>query len=78
MRERVRAESKSEKCVWLSSCVLVMLAGSRLQETGWDLVLNEEKTGLCRFPSNPHRQQEESEARPSREKLKQPQAQMQN
>lgn len=77
LRERIRTEGKSERCVWLGSHVPVMLAGSRPQEVGWGLVLSEEKTGLCWFPSNPRRQQAVSEARPSREKLKQLHAQMQ-
>lgn len=68
LRERIRTEGKSERCIWLGSHVLVMLAGSRPQEAGWGLVLSEERTGLCRFPSNLRRQQAVSEARPSREK----------
>lgn len=76
LRERIRTEGKSEQGIWLSSHVLVMLAGSRPQEAGRGLVLSE-KTGLCWFPSNLRRQRAVSEARPSRENLKQPHAQMQ-
>lgn len=60
---------------WLSCCVTH--AGSSPWEAGWGLVLSK-RTGLCRFPSNPCRQQAASETRPSREKLKRPWAQMQN
>ena len=56
-RERPGPESKEGggRCVWLGSCVLGTLAGSRPQEAGWGLVLSK-KTGFCWSPSNPHRQ----------------------
>lgn len=46
LRERIRSEGKSERGIWLGSHVLVMLAGSRPQEAGRDLVLSEEASLL--------------------------------